>query len=186
MIEVASNPNPRWNAGNASINVTVLFNGEEARYTTVQGDELFNALVAGVYGPVSEYGGSVPEARATKLAHIETTAGALLDTGVPVAGGLHISLSDGSRADISAMATTAIAALSGATPWPTSYASGWITTENTRVPMPAPADGLSLAYLAGDFYAKVVQRRRDLKDQVLAADTVAAINAIDADTGWPA
>ena len=123
--------------------------------------------------------------RAAKIAAITAVADALLAAGAPVAGGLHISLDDGSRADLTAMASTAIAASSGAVEWPESYAQGWITAENIRIPLAQPAEGLALAAMAGSHYAAIVQRRRDLKDAVLAAPTADALAAIDIDAGWP-
>ena len=83
------------------------------------------------------------------------------------------------------MAATASAAASGAVSWPESYARGWIAVENVRIPLATPADGLALAASVGDWYAAVVQRRRDLKDAALAAGDAAALDAIDITTGWP-
>lgn len=126
----------------------------------------------------------IADARAAKLAAIVATADALLSAGAPRSG-LHISVDDGSRADLTAMAATASAALAGAVAWPESYARGWITTENERIPLATPAEGLTLAATVGDWYARLVQRRRDLKDAVLAAATIGELDAIDIDTGWP-
>ena len=42
-----------------------------------------------------------------------------------------------------------------------------------------------LAASVGDWYAAVIQHRRDLKDAVLAAEDAAALDAIDVTTGWP-
>lgn len=122
---------------------------------------------------------------ATVNAHVAT----LLATGAPVIVGedvLHIALDDGSRADLTAMATTAIGAASGALPWPESYQQGWITIENIRIPLPAPSDGLALAAGVGDRYARIRQRGRDLKDAIEAAEDNAALDAIDIESGWPA
>ena len=128
---------------------------------------------------------SFDDLRTAKLAAISATADALLAAGAPVSGGLHIALDDGSRADLTAMATAAASA-AGAIPWPESYSRGWITAENVRIPLPVPADGLALAATVGNFYASLVQHRRDLKDQVLAAEDVDALDAIDITEGWPA
>lgn len=123
--------------------------------------------------------------RASKIAAIVAAADALLATGAPVNGGLHVALDDGARADLTAMATTATAAASGAIAWPEAYARGWISMENVRIPLATPAAGLALAAIVGDWYARIVQRRRDLKDAVLAAPTADALAAIDIDAGWP-
>jgi len=128
---------------------------------------------------------SVGDLRAAKLAAISTSADALLSAGAPVAGGLHVALDDGSRADLTAMASTATAASAGAVSWPESYSRGWITIENVRILLATPADGLALAASVGDWYAAVVQHRRDLKDAALAAGDAAALDAIDPSAGWP-
>ncbi|WP_166096879.1 DUF4376 domain-containing protein [Rhizobium flavescens] len=130
------------------------------------------------------------DARKTSLAAtVNAHVAALLAAGAPVAAGettLHIALDDGSRADLTAMATTAIGAASGALPWPESYQQGWITVENVRIPLAAPADGLGLAAGVGDRYAQIRQRGRDLKDMIEAAEDDAALDAIDIESGWPA
>ena len=128
---------------------------------------------------------TIDDLRAAKIAAIVAAADALLATGAPVNGGLHVALDDGARADLTAMATTATAAASGAIAWPEAYARGWITIENTRIPIVTPAAGLTLAASVGDWYAAIVQHRRDLKDAALAAEDAAALDAIDVTTGWP-
>ena len=129
---------------------------------------------------------TLDDLRATKLAAITSAANALLAAGAPATGGLHVALDDGSRSDLTAMAATASAAASGAASWPESYARGWIAVENVRIPLPTPAAGLTLAASVGDWYAAVVQHRRDLKDAALAAEDTAALDAIDHSAGWPA
>lgn len=128
---------------------------------------------------------SFAEIKAARIADVQKRVASLIGGGAPIAGGLHLALDDGSRADLTAMGTTAIAASSGALPWPPSYAQGWITVENVRVPLPVPSDGLALAASAGAFYAQIVQHGRDLKDAILAAEDEAALAAIDSATGWP-
>ena len=129
---------------------------------------------------------SFDDLRTAKLAAISATADALLSAGALVDGGLHVALDDGSRADLTAMAATATAASAGAVTWPESYSRGWITIENVRIPLATPAAGLTLAASVGDWYAAVVQHRRDLKDAALAAGDSAALDAIDHFAGWPA
>lgn len=123
--------------------------------------------------------------RVAKIAAISASANALLAAGAPATGGLHVALDDGSRADLTAMAATATAASAGAISWPESYSRGWVTIENVRIPLATPADGLALAASVGDWYAAVIQHRRDLKDAALAAEDAAALDAIDVTTGWP-
>ncbi|WP_411035738.1 hypothetical protein [Shinella sp. BYT-45] len=126
------------------------------------------------------------KARDAKLAAISARVAGLLAAGYPAGGGLHVALDDASRADMGAMATTAVAAAGGGVPWPESYQTGWIAIENVRIPLATPADGLALAASVGDYYAQIRQHGRTLKDAVLAAEDVAGIAAVDIETGWPA
>jgi hypothetical protein len=128
----------------------------------------------------------VEDLRSEKTADIVAKANELLTAGAPVTGGLHVALDDGSRADLTAMAQMATNAMGGALAWSDSYARGWITVENIRIPLATPAEGLALAASVGNFYAAVMQHRRDLKDAALAAKDAAALDAIDAADGWPA
>ena len=128
----------------------------------------------------------IGELRAVKAAGIARKAGELLTAGVPVSGSLHIALDDGSRADLTAMAATATAAASGDIAWPENYSRGWIAIENVRIPLATPSAGLALAASVGNYYAALIQHRRDLKDAALAAEDEAALNAIDIAAGWPA
>ncbi|WP_026793004.1 hypothetical protein [Pleomorphomonas oryzae] len=134
----------------------------------------------------AEPASSFEDLRKAKLASITAFANILFSAGASLPSGLHIALDDGSRADLTAMAATATAAASGAVSWPDSYARGWITIENLRIPLATPADGLALAASVGDYYAAIVQHRRDLKDAALAAENAAALDAIDIAAGWPA
>lgn len=129
---------------------------------------------------------TLEDLRTAKIATITATAETLLASGAPVDGGLHVALDDGSRADLTAMAATATAASAGAVPWPESYARGWITIENVRIPLATAAAGLTLAATVGNWYAALVQHRRDLKDATLATEDAVALDAIDETAGWPA
>lgn len=129
---------------------------------------------------------TLAELRSAKLEAIVSAAAALLATGAPVSQTLHVALDDGSRADLTAMAATATAAASGAVSWPDSYSRGWISIENVRIPLATPAAGLTLAASVGNYYAAIVQHRRDLKDAAIAAETADALDAIDISAGWPA
>lgn len=128
---------------------------------------------------------TLEEFRVAKIAAIDTMANALLAAGAPVDFGLHIALDDKSLSDIAIMSGIATAALSGAVSWPESYARGWIAIENIRIPLATPAAGLALATATGSYCSAIVQRRRDLKDAVLAAEGTAPLEAIGIATGWP-
>lgn len=145
--------------------------------------KLADWLLAG--NQIEPFASSLDNLRSAKLAAIYMIADALLAAGALVDGGLHIALDDGSRADLTAMAATATAASAGAVSWPESYSRGWIAIENVRIPLATPADGLALAASVGEYYAALVQHRRDLKDAALAAGDEAALDAIDATAGWP-
>ena len=126
--------------------------------------------------------------KASMLAEVKNHVDALLAVGSPVVFGetmLHVALDAGARADLTAMAATAMGAANGALPWPESYQRGWITVENIRIPLPTPPDGLMLAAGVGDRYAQIVQRGRDLKDAVIAAGEDDALDAISIEDGWP-
>ncbi|WP_319520185.1 hypothetical protein [uncultured Martelella sp.] len=123
--------------------------------------------------------------QARKIEFIELLLTDRLAAGYPHASGLHVALDQSSRADMSAMAATALAVISGSANWPESYRTGWITIENSRIPLETAADGLALAAAVGDHYAALRQHARDLKDTVLAADDAAALEAVDIETDWP-
>ncbi|UXS33980.1 DUF4376 domain-containing protein [Agrobacterium tumefaciens] len=123
--------------------------------------------------------------KALKLSSVEDQIAARLADGFETEGGLHVALDDASRVDMGAMATTAMAASTGAIAWPESYSQGWITVENVRIPMPDPGAGLAIAALVGDYYAGIRQRGRTLKDAVSEAETQSVLNAIDIESGWP-
>lgn len=128
---------------------------------------------------------SIEDTRIMRIAAVDRRRDGLLALGAP-AGGYHIALDEGGiRSDMGSMATTALAAISGAVPWPIAYQRGWITIENIRIPLPTPADGLALAASVGAWYAGLVQHARDLKDALLAAGDEAALDAIDIEAGWP-
>lgn len=126
--------------------------------------------------------------RVIKISAIDGYAEQLLSAGAPVeAGGvmLHVSYLGEARTDMTAMAATAGLATAGLMSWPADYARGWISVENVRIPIPAPADGLALAERVGIYYAAIRQHARDLKDIALAAETFADLDAIDISVGWP-
>ena len=128
---------------------------------------------------------SLADQKTARITEVDAKVSAILAAGAPTSGGLHIALDDSSRADMGSMATTAIAASSGAVTWPDSYKEGWISIENTRIPLAAPSDGLTLAASVGDYYARVRQNGRNLKDAIVASTSEEALNGIDLTAGWP-
>lgn len=129
---------------------------------------------------------TIVDLRASKAAAIVTKADTLLTVGAPADSGLHVALDERSLSDLAIMSGIATAAASGAVVWPDSYVRGWITVENVRIPLATPIAGLALAASVGNYYAAIVQHRRDLKDATLAAGDATVLEAIDITTGWPA
>lgn len=130
---------------------------------------------------------TLDEMKAGKIAAVVARVASLIAAGAPVEHGgttYHVAIGEGSRTDMTAMGTTALATLAGALTWPADYALGWITVENDRIPLPTPAEGLALANACGVHYAAIVQHGRTLKDMILAADE-GTLAAIDIDVGWP-
>ncbi|SHO65805.1 hypothetical protein SAMN02745172_02452 [Pseudoxanthobacter soli DSM 19599] len=127
---------------------------------------------------------TLEERRTALIAAVGFIANRMVAEGAPYLG-QRIALDEGSRADITGMATTAVAAAGGAVPWPESYSLGWITQANSRLALPTPADGLALAAAVGDYYARIRQHARTLKDVLIAATDEAALHAIDITAGWP-
>ncbi|MBP2310702.1 hypothetical protein GBZ48_35575 [Azospirillum melinis] len=71
----------------------------------------------------------------------------------------------------------------GALPdWPDDYAKGWIAIDNTRLPLPTPADGVALAAAVALAYSATVQHACDLKDAALTAADPATVDEL---AGWP-
>lgn len=120
------------------------------------------------------------DARANKVLAIDAERDRRLGLGA-LHEGKRFSMSDTSRTDLGGMATTAALVLAGALPWPESYAQGWISLDNSRLPLPTPAEGIVLAAKVGVTYSAVVQHARTLKDAALAGDPA----AVDEAGGWP-
>lgn len=129
-----------------------------------------------------EIAAQLAAARVAKVRDIDAARDRRLGLGA-LHGGKRFSTSDASRTDLGGMATTAGLVLSGALPvWPESYAQGWIAIDNTRLPLPTPADGIALAAAVALAYSATVQHARDLKDAALAAADPAAVDEL---AGWP-
>lgn len=123
-------------------------------------------------------------ARAAKVAEIVRQYTSRVADGA-AAGDQTVDIDDGSRANFSGMATTALAVMAGAITWPDSYARGWVSKSGVRLPLATPADGIALAAAVGSYYGALVQHEQDLLDAVTAAPDTATVEAIDAVAGWP-
>lgn len=129
-----------------------------------------------------EIAAQLTAARVAKVREIDAARDRRLGLGA-LHGGKRFSTSDASRTDLGGMATTAGLVMMGALPaWPESYAQGWIAIDNTRLPLPTPADGIALAAAVALSYSATIQHARDLKDAALAAADPAAVDEL---AGWP-
>ncbi len=170
-------------ADGKTVDVVFLYDPRPGIDAIEVSDDVFHGYVLADDGWMAPT--TIGDQRAAKIAAIAAVTETFLAAGAPVEGGLHIALDDGSRSDLIALAQTASNAMSGVLSWPESYSRGWITIENVRIPLATPAAGLMLAASVGDYYAAIVQHRRDLKDAALAAEDAAALDAIDETAGWP-
>ena len=132
-----------------------------------------------------EQAAALESARALRRAAVDQAVVEKLQAGYPDPGtGLHVDIHpDGRRADMAGLVSAALIAASGAAAWSAAYSQGWIAKENTRIPLPTPEAGIALAAAAGDWYARIRQRGRDLKDAINAAADPATV---DIAAGWPA
>lgn len=93
-----------------------------------------------------------------------------IHTGYPAGNGKYIQINDGSRANLSGMALTAVMVQMNLTTWPEGYSRGWVTEDGSRIPLPTPEDGLALATAAGAYYADAVQADQDLENAIKNSD----------------
>ncbi|MBF5094398.1 DUF4376 domain-containing protein [Azospirillum sp. INR13] len=160
--------------------------GKRAEWRPVEDWTVGSDAVTVVYRLVdlssAELANEAGAARFAKVRAIDAERDRRLGLGALHAG-KRFSTSDASRTDLGGMATTAGLVLSGALPaWPDSYAQGWIAIDNTRLPLPTPADGIALAAAVALSYSATVQHARDLKDAALTAADPAAVDEL---AGWP-
>lgn len=170
--------------------------GEETgEFVTPDGSPIIEGVVSLSIEQITELDAvrtiTLDQKKAAKIEAVRVLTELKFDTGAPIESGgemLHVSVSDGSRADIGSMATNATATImtNGLVPWLDAYVLGWISIENVRIPLHTPQDGLAFASAVAAFYADARQRGRTLKDACLAAEDEAALNAIDIESGWPA
>lgn len=131
-------------------------------------------------------------ARVLTVAGINADRDTLLAIGAPF-GGKRIEVTDKGRADLAGLTLAAILAQTDPSAWSAGYAAGWIAMDNTRIPLPAPADGIALSTGVAAWYAGVIQTARTAKDAALAvvfhpqdpAASEAALQACRATVPWP-
>lgn len=118
--------------------------------------------------------------RVAKVQAVNRERDRRLAEGAPY-GGRRVEVSDRGRADLGGMVSAAMLANAGLTPWGEGYARGWIAMDNERIPLPTPAAGIQLAATVGDWYGRVMQHARDLKDAAEAGNPA----DVDELAGWP-
>jgi hypothetical protein len=119
------------------------------------------------------------DVKSEAVARVEAEFGRRIDVvGFPT-GGAHVQIDAGSRANLGALALTAVLAQSNAVAWPDDYARGWITREGGRIALATPAEGIALAYGAGLHYAALVQAQADVLAAIDAAQDTAAVLAAE-------
>lgn len=119
-------------------------------------------------GAFTRPGPPVEQRRAARLARAQAERDAIMAAGAPY-GGKRIEVDDASRANLNGVVTTALIAQAGGIAWPDALSQGWITMDNTRIPLPAPADAVMLGLTVLSWYAALIQLGRDIKDTILAA-----------------
>lgn len=117
--------------------------------------------------------------RAEVLAKIDEKARQLREAGAPYMGKIIDFHTEKEWNRILAMTVSAYMATSGFLPWPEEYQLGWITRDNSRIPLPLPTDGMSLASRVIDWENQITNNARNLKDRVNAGEEV------DIQEGWP-
>lgn len=128
---------------------------------------------------------TLDQAKRAKAGDVAQAFDARIATGLAY-GGLHVQIDDGSRGNLQSLVTMATLVGQGLTTWPTNFARGWVTSENERIPLPTPQDGVTLALAASAYYSALVQHEADIALAVTAAADQAALAAIDVTAGWPA
>ena len=128
---------------------------------------------------------TLAEAQAEKVTAINAQFATRLAAGLSYQGQV-IDIDDGSRANLSGMALSALLAINKVQAWPDTISRGWVSRSGVRVPLPGPTDGLTLANAAASLYSGLVQHAADLSISVMSATDVATVAAVDETTGWPA
>lgn len=121
--------------------------------------------------------------RAVKVSEARAQFEGKVATGWPFEG-LHVEINDGARANLGGLALTAFLASQQVTPWPADYGRGWVSIEGVRIPL-TPQTAIPFAASAGAYYSALVQHEQDLEDALLAAESDAALAAVDLTDGWP-
>ncbi|HVJ54881.1 MAG TPA: DUF4376 domain-containing protein [Aliidongia sp.] len=99
--------------------------------------------------------------------------------------GKSFQIDPASQANMAAAGAMALGSITNpaSNPWPAAF--DWIAVDNSRVPMTAPQT-YAFTYAAGGYVSACILYHRSLKDQILAATSAAAAQAIDVTAGWPA
>lgn len=88
-----------------------------------------------------------------------------------------------SQRNIDVQANKAIGAILNGEAWDSG--SYWVAADNTQMPLATAQAMRAFAIAAGQYVATLILTNRAIKDQIIAATTVAGVQAIDVTSGWP-
>jgi hypothetical protein len=125
----------------------------------------------------------VPAAQHSAIAAAQAQYDAVIAAGFAYQG-KSFQIDPAAQANMTAMAAMAQASIADPTGalWPAGFV--WIAADNSQVAMTA-SQLLAFTYAAGIYVSACILYLRSLKDQILAASTPAAIQAIALTAGWP-
>ncbi len=126
----------------------------------------------------------VPAAQATAVAAVNARYDAIIAAGFAYQGKSY-QIDPASQANMAAVGAMALGSVGNPTsaPWPAGFV--WIAADNSQVTMTAQ-QAYAFTYAAGLYVSAAILNLRALKNQILAAASVAAVEAVDLTQGWPA
>ena len=186
----------RWN-GAALVDAAAInsfYLDPFGRKRIAQGDPSWPAVTCAYDAAVIDDGGTwrlsttaddLAAAKVAKKAAVDAQLAALYTAGWTY-GGVMYQIDPDSQANITAMgalASASVAGVPGAAAWPAGFY--WIAADNSHEAMTA-AQMFAFAQAVAGHVSALILFGRGLKDQIDAATTAAAVDAIDVTTGWPA
>jgi hypothetical protein len=125
------------------------------------------------------------QAKAIKAAAVASCYAGKIAAGFNYAGKL-IQIDDASQANIAAQGLAALGSIvdPASNPWDANFT--WICADNSRLALATAAAMYAFATACDGYVKGCILQRRALKDAIAGATTLAALQAIDISTGWPA
>ena len=120
---------------------------------------------------------TLDDLRTARIAEADAAYAGRIAAGFPYAGEV-VQLDAFSTGKIEAIGSTAIAAIGGLLDWPDGYAQGWVTADDTHIPLPTPQDGLKFSAAVGAYFASLVQADVVVRKAIRTAGDAAAIAAV--------